>query len=103
MLDSGCDVQVRLSPEPSNRYDSQAIAFECQLSGKSKWEKIGYVVREALTNVHNTLQKREIQSVKFSWIKYITTWTRSGPGFYAGVEISKEGSWSEEVMRSSST
>ncbi len=44
-----------MSPEPTNPVDAHAIAFECKLN--DKWQKIGYVVREALDAVHDALQR----------------------------------------------
>ena len=78
-LQEGFTVQVRLNPEPHNRFDSEAIAFQCNLDGQ--WKRIGYVVREALSEVHAALSDSSITDVKFSWIKYIVNWTRSGPGY----------------------
>lgn len=37
-------VDVNLFPEPSNRYDPNAVAFKCNVAGK--WQVIGYVVKE---------------------------------------------------------
>lgn len=38
---------VELRPEPTDPKDSPAIAFLCLIDGK--WEKIGHVVHEALS------------------------------------------------------
>ena len=94
-------VPVRLMPEPNNIYDSKAIAFECQLGGK--WEKIGYVIKELLDIVHDAIESKEIVKVEFSWIKYITDWRRSGPGYFAGISISKNSSWDKTVLKYSRT
>ena len=90
-----------LRPEPTNPKDSQAIAFVCLIDGK--WEKIGYVVREALSDVHAAMKNRKVLSVKYDWIKFITDRSRSGPGWFAGIAISRDGDWSREVMRCCST
>ena len=100
-LQEGFTVQVRLTPEPHNGFDSEAIAFQCNLDGQ--WKQIGYIVREALPEVHAALKDNSITDVKFSWIKYMVNWTRSGPGYFAGVEISKKGRWGSAVILSSST
>ena len=68
-----------------------------------KWHRIGYVVNEILNEVHNALNGGEIVQVEFSWVKYICDWTRSGPGFFAGVSVSKRGYWSHSVTRAAST
>ena len=49
MLREDGKVEVRVSPEPDNEHDSQAIAFQCHVN--HKWQRIGYVVRECLSHV----------------------------------------------------
>lgn len=102
LLLSGEDVPVRLTPEPNNPYDSEAIAFECHLKDK-KWRRIGYVVREALQETHKALNNGDILSVRFGWIKFISDWYMSGPGFFAGIKVSKRGEWPASIVRCSST
>ena len=85
MLSDGLDVPVSLKHEPTNPYDGQALAFVCQINGKPY--TIGYVVSELLDEVHAAIRDKNILSVKFAWIRYITDWTRSGPGFFAGIEM----------------
>ena len=99
-LRKGETVEVMLRPEPSNPKDSCAIAFDCYID--SKWEKIGYVVREALNAVHSAMRDGLIVSVKFDWVRYITHWTRSAPGWYSGIAITKQGDWPVEVVRCAS-
>lgn len=94
-------VPVRLVHETNNPHDARALAFACQIEGIPY--TIGYVVSELLEEVHTAINNNNIISVKFSWIRYITDWTKSGPGFYAGVEITKKGPWSQTATRSSST
>ena len=101
LLKEGEDVPVRIVPEPSNKFDSKAIAFLCQLDGE--WHRIGYVVREALEDVHQTISQDKIIYVKFAWVKYLVVWLRSGPGYYAGINIAKNGDWSSVVVRHAST
>lgn len=100
-VSKGETVDVRLRREPSNPKDSCAIAFDCKIS--TKWERIGYVVREALDAVHDAIQSDSITSVKFAWIRFITHWSRSAPGWYCGITISKYGDWPAEVVRCSSS
>ena len=94
-------VPVELKPEPHNPKDSKAIAFMCRLDEKPY--RIGYVVREALSDVHEAIASNSIVSVEFAWVKYLTTWTISGPGWFAGIKITRNGSWSNVVVRSGST
>ena len=86
------DVPVKIEPEPHNQYDSKAIVFKCKLD--DEWHSIGYIVRECLDEVHEALVKRTIVSVKFAWAQYLVCWSRSGPGYYAGINIEIQGDWS---------
>ena len=65
--------------------------------------RIGYIVSEALDTVHDALDNDLITSTDFAWAKYMISWTRSGPGYYAGINITKYGEWPAEVFRCSST
>lgn len=95
------DVPVKLFHEITNPRDARALAFVCQIGGKS--HTIGYVVSELLEEVHAAISNNCIISVKFSWIRYVTDWSKSGPGFFAGVEIKKKGPWSLNAIKSAST
>ena len=64
---TGNTVPVSLYPEPENPVDSKALAFKCLLD--DKWCRIGYVVREALDEVHDALQSNCITSITFRWDK----------------------------------
>ena len=57
-LREGGEVPVRLQEEPKNPVDSRAIAFQCQVH--ENWERIGYVVREALDSVHAAMDSGDI-------------------------------------------
>ena len=98
---NGCNVPVQLVHEASNPRDSRAVAFKCELDGK--WYTIGYVVSELLEEVHAAIDSGSIVSAEFAWVRYITGWTRSGPGFFAGVAIEKKGQWSDNARRAAST
>jgi len=98
---SGCTVPVRMRPEPTNIVDSQAIVFECELDGK--WNKISCVVSDILDEVHAGISSNLIISVKFKCIKYVTHWTRSGPAYFAGISITKNGPWDRGVKLYQST
>ena len=91
-LSKGETVPVKLLPEPLNPVDTQAVAFICELNGE--WRQIGYVVQEALSDVNEALKKQLIVDTRFNWVKYITSWKRSGPGWYAGIDITVKGQWS---------
>ena len=53
-LKDGQTVPVQLKKEPTNCFDSRAIAFMCKAD--KEWERIGYVVSEALPDVHNAME-----------------------------------------------
>jgi len=88
-------------PEPDNPYDCKAIVFKCFLDGW--WKRIGYIVREALANVHSARRNRKIAGVAFSWAKYLVTWPGSGPGYYASINISIYGMWPPAVFSCASS
>ena len=100
-MESGEDVPVIMEPEPENIWDPNAIAFKCLLDGH--YLRIGYVVREISQEVLQSLAEKEVIGVKFKWIKYMSIWTMSGPGFYAGIAVTKKGQWSSKVIKSSSS
>ena len=100
-LASGWTVPVRMRPEPTNIRDSRAVVFECKLDGK--WIKVGYVVSNILDEVNAAINSNEILDVQFKWVKFITMWTRSGPGYYAGISVTKNGQWEPNVLRFRST
>ena len=87
-----------VQPEPDNPVDCNAIAFQCCVH--NDWSRVGYVVQEALPEVHDAIQKHAIVSVRFAWVKFLLCWSRCGPGFYAGINI---GSWSRACIQCAST
>ena len=101
LLRQGEQVDVRLIPEPDNAYDSKAIVFQCNIEGK--WCVIGYMVREVLDAVHEAIRENKIIYTKFSWVKYRVMWLRSGPGFYAGIDVALNGQWPLVVVQHAST
>ena len=60
-------------------------------------------MREVLPSVHKALTEKKIITVRFDWVKYIVNWSKSGPGFYAGIKISLNGEWPKEVWQCRST
>lgn len=100
-LDNNNVVPVNIFPEPSNPFDSKAMAFKCWID--EDWHRIGYVVREALDSLHDAVNRHLITNVNFAWAKYLVSWTKSGPGYFAGVNITKHGEWPAEVRACAST
>ena len=66
---------MRLYPEPENPYDSNAIAFQCCV--QDEWRRAGYIVKEALPDLHYALRDDVILSVKLAWLSF----------YYAGVDV----------------
>ena len=78
LMAEGKSVPVAIVHEKTNIYDARALAFVCQLDNKPY--TIGYAVSELLDEMHMAIGAGNI-SVSFSWVKYITDWTRCGPNF----------------------
>ena len=100
LMAEGRSVPVQLVHEPSNPRDSRALAFVCCINGER--HTIGYVVSQ-LVEVHSAIDSGSVTSVEFAWVRYITDWSRSGPGFFAGIGIEKRGRWSDTAERYAST
>ena len=100
IMEEGTTVPVKIVHEHDNPYDSKAIAFTCQLD---KWQRIAYIVRECLDHVHEAMASNKIVSMTFSWVKYLVCWSRCGPGYFAGIDITIQGEWPSEVVRCAST
>jgi len=98
-IKDGETVSVQLQKEPANCYDSHAIAFMCK--AEKNWERIGYVVTEALPDVHKAMDANKILRVNFDWIKL--KFPIKNPGWYAGITITLNGTWSKTVTRCCST
>jgi len=94
-------VSVRLMPEPNNPIDKSAIAFQCYMNGN--WMRIGYIIHELTTEVHDALSKKDILKVEFKWIRYMFRGFGSSPGFYAGINITRKGKWSNLAIAKAST
>ena len=58
-----------LFPEPNNPVANKAIGFKFLID--ESWLPIGYVVREALDDVHSALEQHQIIDMKFVWVKLI--------------------------------
>ena len=101
LLQAGKEVKVDLFPEPANPVDAKAVAFKCFLDDQ-RWHRIGYIVREALDDVHDALLSKSITNTKFGWVKFRIDLQRSGPEFYAAIDITRKGQWSSTVCNSAS-
>ena len=59
LRDRGLQVPCQLKPIPDSPFDSITIAFECQIDGI--WQVIGYIVGEAVNDVHEALAANKIK------------------------------------------
>ena len=94
-------VPVKIFQQPFNQYNNKDLAFKCWMS--DDWNRIGYITCEALDTVHDALNNNFITGVYFAWAKHMLSWTLSGPGYYAGINITKFAEWPAEVYACSST
>lgn len=99
LRNQGINVTCRVRPEPNNPFDSKAIAFDCQMDGT--WHVIGYVVREALDELHEALKGDKITQVSLAWVKFQLIWR--AVGWYAGINITRSGQWSLTILRCQSS
>ena len=67
------------------------------------WMRIGYIIHELTTEVHDALSKKDILKVEFEWIRYMFRGFGSSPGFYAGINIAR-GKWANlDIAKASTT
>lgn len=62
----GQTAQVKLKKETDNPCDANTIAFMCKTG--TDWERIGYIVSEALPDVNEALAQKKIMKMYFDWI-----------------------------------
>lgn len=97
MIGKDDSVEVTLCPEPTNPIDARAIASKCYID--SKWQHIGYIVQEA-GKVHEALERKATTRVSFEWVKLLYTY--KDPGWYTGINITRIGEWSNNILKSQS-
>jgi len=54
-------------------------------------------------SVHNATEQNLITDVSSKWVKYVSIWPKSGPAFYAGINITKYRGWPREAYTYAST
>ena len=59
---SGEQLEVRIHSEPLNPFDSRAIAVQCFYN--DKWERVGYLVRDVLEEVHQAFEEKKLCEVE---------------------------------------
>lgn len=92
-------IPVKLEKEPHNPVDAKVIAFLINVD--STWRRISYVINELLEEVHKAMDDGLIMNIQVDCIKYIPYFKY--PGWYAGIKFTKNGDWSEIVIRKCST
>ena len=65
------------------------------------WQVIGYIVREAVNEVHEALTANKVIKVALDWVKFQLQWR--SVGWYAGVNISRSGQWSHTIIHCQSS
>ena len=75
-LNRGEAVLCQVLPEPNNPIDSEPICIQFELD--RKWYKVGYVIHEALSDLHTALRESKVTKVSINWIKYIIYWRTLG-------------------------
>lgn len=55
---------------------------------------------DILHKVHSAIN---VVEVKFQWVKYVTDWTHSGHGYFAGIAVTKSCQLERKVDRFKST
>lgn len=88
-------IATKIIPEPSNKFDSRALSFQC--FHKGKWRLIGYIAHELLDEVHKAINQQLITNVQLVTVKYIPYF--ASPGWYAGIRLTKKGVWSRLVVK----
>lgn len=76
------------------------IAFVCRVD--EKWQKIGYAIKEVLGDLHNAIESNTIIDVSIEWIKYKYVIYWQTLGWYAGINITRKGEWSNTFLHSQS-
>jgi hypothetical protein len=91
------EVLVRIRPDPTNKFDADAIPVE--LDYGSDWKLVGFLLKDLTQYVHHVLNSRRLLSVQIGHIRFQTQWQM--PGFYAKILVKCKGMWQKEVISAS--
>lgn len=91
------EVLARIRPDPTNKFDADAIAVE--LDYGSDWKLVGFLLKDLTQYVHHVLNSRRLLSVQIGHIRFQTQWQM--PGFYAKILVKCKGMWQKEVISAS--
>jgi len=80
-------VKVRVTPEPDNEKDRNAISVEVNYS--EEWKHVGYIASNLTTYVHNAIQTYKLIACTIEHIKFRVHFAR--PGLYMKLLITKQG------------
>lgn len=89
-------ISVKLEAEPSNFFDSRAIAV--LIKSSIDYKKVGYIARELTQFVHPLLKEQSLE-VSVRRIRFCTTFLMIG--FYLSIDITKRGLWEKPVIKAS--
>jgi len=67
---------------PHSNYHDQRCSNRMEAGGLGVWVRIGYIIHELTTEVHDALSKKDILKVEFEWIWYMFRGFGSSPGFW---------------------
>ena len=94
-IKEGKEVPIRLQPEPENPVDCTTIAFQCCVHNDSS--RVGYVVQEALPEVHDAIQKHEIVSVRLHGLNFCCAGAAVDLGFMEELTLQRKEAGPEHV------
>ena len=89
-------VFVKLTPEPENAYDKDAIAV--YIMSNSNYEKVGYIATELTRYIRPIIKDPDFE-VTINKIRFCTSFQKIG--FYLTLDIIKKGQWDKRVINSS--
>ena len=92
------EVNVRISPEPNNEKDKNAISVQVDY-GLNGWHHVGYIASELTDYVTEALLAGELLECRIEHIRFRVTWLR--PGFYMKLLLTKKKAWHNRVIQTS--
>ena len=98
--DNVCDVDIRITPEPHNIVDKNALLIEV-LMNDNEWAPIGYIGVEHIKRVKASIDKQEITSIRVKDIKRKFTPIVQTFVYTCYITIVKHGSWKPKDFKAS--
>ena len=85
------NISLRVTPEPNNIRDKNAVIVEAYLN--NDWYHVGYIPNEKLRKVVVAVRNSEIQKVEFKFIGFMFVPDLNDWQYHPRVLISKIGHW----------